>query len=139
MAGEREAAERLAVASLDMVPGLLARTARAEEELGSAPGSLVAALREELVQGLQGSLESQGIARAWTQCKELQERQEEQLGLLLTQRLWAAPELLLRKVEQGMFSAAAEARMREVEKQEADLWRRGGRLRARPQRPRRGP
>ena len=119
MAGEREAAERLAMAALDMVPGLLARTARAEEERGAAPGTLVAALREELVQGLQGSLESQGSARAWAQCKELLERQEEQLGLLPTHRLRAAPELLLRRVEQGLFSGAAEARMAEVEEQEA--------------------
>ena len=93
--------------AMDMMPLLMAKTRANPTDLEH--------LRVELVEGLQGRLESLGCRHAWEECRQVMTLIKQELDALPMTKIKALPELMLRTVEQERFLDAAERREKEVE------------------------
>ena len=71
--------------------------------------------RVELVEGLQGRVESLGCRHAWEECRQVINWIKQELDTLPLTKIKTLPELVLRTVEQERFLDAAERREKELE------------------------
>merc|ERR1719278_1130042 len=93
--------------AMEMMPSLMAKTRVNPKDLEH--------LRVELVEGLQGRLESLGCRHAWQECRQVVTLVGQELDTLPMTKIKALPELVLRTVEQERFLYAAERREAELE------------------------
>ena len=107
MAGDGGTAMTMVNLAIEMMPALKAKTRANPKDLEH--------LRVELVEGLQGRLESLGCRHAWQECRQVMALIKQELDALPITKIKAMPELVLRTVEQERFLDAAERREKEVE------------------------
>ena len=110
MAGDGGSAMTMVNLAMEMVPSLMAKTRRVN------PRDLEH-VRVELVEGLQGRLESLGCRHAWQECRQVVALVRRELEALPLTKIKALPELVLRTVEQERFLDAAERREAELEEE----------------------
>jgi len=108
MAGDGGSAMTMVNLAMEMVPSLMAKTRAVN------PTNLEN-LRVELVEGLQGRLESLGCRHAWEECRQVMTLIKQELDALPMTKIKALPELMLRTVEQERFLDAAERREKEIQ------------------------
>ena len=108
MAGDGGSAMTMVNLALEMVSSLKTKT-RANSDLEH--------LRMELVEGLQGRLESLGCRHAWQECRQVMTLIKQELDALPLSKIKAMPELVLRTVEQERYLEAAEKREKELDRE----------------------
>ena len=107
MAGDGGSAMTMVNLAMEMVPSWKAKTRTTPTDLEN--------LRVELVEGLQGRVESLGCRHAWEECRQVISWIKQELDALPRTKIKALPELVLRTVEQERFLDAAERREKELE------------------------
>ena len=107
MAGDGGSAMTMVNLAMEMVPSWKAKTRTNPRDLEN--------LRVELVEGLQGRVESLGCRHAWEECRQVISWIKQELDALPRTKIKALPELVLRTVEQERFLDAAERREKELE------------------------